>query len=92
VVPGIGRVSDSYEVLAVDEFDDGDVMVTFSSPTHFHADDPADDDIVESVSTLRFRTRGAITASLRRAGFRVEDVRDAPDRPGAEWVFVARRT
>jgi hypothetical protein len=30
--------------------------------------------------------------SLARAGFTIEDVRDAPDRPGSEWVFIARRT
>ena len=94
-VPGIGRVSDSYEVLDVEELDDGDVIVTFSSPTRFHADDQTGDhtdDIVDSVSTLRFRTRNAIETSLVQAGFTVEDVRDAPDRPGAEWVFIARRT
>ena len=27
---------------------------------------------------------------LRRTGFEVVEVRDAPDRPGAEWVYLAR--
>jgi hypothetical protein len=32
-----------------------------------------------------------IDQSLRRSGFVVDNVRDAPDRPGREFVFVARR-
>lgn len=44
-----------------------------------------------STSTLRFRTRTEVAASLLDAGFVVDDVRDAPDRPGLEHVFVARR-
>ena len=42
-------------------------------------------------STLRFRTRDEIDATLDDAGSDVVDVRDAPDRPGREWVYVARR-
>lgn len=44
-----------------------------------------------SDSTLRFRERAEIEAELGARGFVVEDVRDAPDRPGKELVFVARR-
>ena len=47
-------------------------------------------DIVTSDSTLRFRDRDEIAASLAAAGFAVQDVRDAPDRPGREFVFIAR--
>ena len=43
-----------------------------------------------SDSTLRFRGRAEIEADLDRAGFDVVEVRDATDRPGTEWVFVAR--
>ena len=32
-----------------------------------------------------------IAGSLERAGFRLEEVRDAPDRPGLEMVFLAVR-
>jgi len=39
---------------------------------------------------LRFRDRDEIAASLAAVGFAVEDVRDAPDRPGREFVFIAR--
>ena len=47
-------------------------------------------DIVSSDSTLRFRDRDEIASSLAAAGFAVEDVRDAPDRPGREFVLIAR--
>jgi hypothetical protein len=43
-----------------------------------------------SDSTLRFRDRADIEASLVGTGFEVAEVRDAPDRPGREWVFLAR--
>jgi SAM-dependent methyltransferase len=46
---------------------------------------------LHSDSTLRFREREEIEATLVACGFEVVDVRDAPDRPGREWVFVARR-
>ena len=51
----------------------------------------AEGEILTSDSTLRFRGRDEITSSLRAAGFTVAPVRDAPDRPGLEFVFVARR-
>lgn len=43
-----------------------------------------------SDSTLRFRGLDEIIASLDAAGFAVDDVRDAPDRPGLEFVVVAQ--
>jgi len=46
---------------------------------------------LHSDSTLRFREREEVETSLVACGFEVVDVRDAPDRPGREWVFVARR-
>jgi ubiquinone/menaquinone biosynthesis C-methylase UbiE len=46
---------------------------------------------VVSESTLRFRDRDEIARSLLEAGFDVDEVRDATDRPGLELVFVARR-
>ncbi|HMH94776.1 MAG TPA: SAM-dependent methyltransferase, partial [Streptosporangiaceae bacterium] len=51
----------------------------------------SDGEILTSDSTLRFRGRDEIAGSLRAAGFTVAEVRDAPDRPGLELVFVARR-
>lgn len=47
---------------------------------------------VPSTSILRFRERQEIEADLGERGFEVVDVRDAPDRPGKELVFLARRT
>ena len=46
---------------------------------------------IVSESTLRFRTEDELASSLVRAGFAVREVRDAPDRPGLEFVFVAQR-
>jgi SAM-dependent methyltransferase len=51
-----------------------------------------DDGVLTSDSTLRFRTRTELDASLAAAGFAVDDVREAPDRPGRELVVLARRT
>ena len=45
--------------------------------------------VLTSDSTLRFRDEEEVRTSLRQAGFVVEGVRDAPDRPGLELVFVA---
>lgn len=42
-------------------------------------------------STLRFLTRDEVSASLAAAGYRTEEVREAPDRPGREMVFLAQR-
>lgn len=52
----------------------------------------ADGAVVTSDSTLRFRYRDEVETSLVANGYRVLEVRDAPDRPGREFVFVARRT
>jgi hypothetical protein len=41
---------------------------------------------------LRFRTLGEIERSLQTAGFTVDEVRDAPDRPGREFVVLASRS
>lgn len=62
-------------------------LVTFETPTIFRNDGAR----IDSLSTLRFRSRDDLTASLEHAGFTVEDVCDAPDRPGRELVFVARQ-
>lgn len=44
-----------------------------------------------SDSTLRFRSRDEVEEALVAHGYAVDDVRDAPDRPGREFVFLARR-
>lgn len=50
-----------------------------------------DGEVLTSDSTLRFRERQEVAADLTAAGFAVSEVRDAPDRPGREFVFIARR-
>jgi len=50
-----------------------------------------DGDMRTSDSTLRFREREEVETDLAASGYVIEDVRDAPDRPGRELVFVARR-
>lgn len=45
--------------------------------------------VVTSDSTLRFRSRASVEADLAAAGFAVLDVRQAPDRPDREFVFIA---
>lgn len=59
-------------------------LVTFESVTVMGGD------AVRSASTLRFRGYDEIVADLERHGFQVAEVRDAPDRPGKEWVFLTR--
>lgn len=48
------------------------------------------DDVLHSTSTLRFRDRDEIERDLAEHGFTVFDVRDAPDRPGKEFVVLSR--
>ena len=48
----------------------------------------ADGAVVTSESTLRFRSRDEVVSSLVAQGYRVLDVREAPDRPGREFVFI----
>ena len=50
-----------------------------------------DESVMTSESTLRFRSRAEIAETLSQAGFTVESVRDAPDRPGLEFVFIAHQ-
>jgi hypothetical protein len=49
----------------------------------------SDGAVLTSESTLRFRERAEVEESL--VGFVVDEVREAPDRPGKEFVFVATR-
>lgn len=51
----------------------------------------SDGAVLTSDSTLRFRERHEVQAELEEYGYVVADVRDAPDRPGRQLVFVAQR-
>lgn len=81
-VPGTGAVETWVDVTEV-----AGPLVTFRWTYRF----AADGQVLTSDSTLRFREREEVEADLAAAGYVVEDVREAPDRPGREYVFVARR-
>ncbi|MFF3965020.1 class I SAM-dependent methyltransferase [Streptomyces griseorubiginosus] len=81
-VAGVGAIESWVEVTRVEG-----QLVSFRWTYVFAADGPT----LTSDSTLRFRERAEIEAELAGQGFVVEDVRDAPDRPGREFVFVAGR-
>jgi SAM-dependent methyltransferase len=81
-VPGVGVVEDWGELTDV-----AGQFVSFRSTTVFRNDDL----VIGSTSTLRFRDRLEIEDSLVAAGFQTVEIRDAPDRPGLEFVFIAVR-
>ena len=82
VVPGIGGLETWSDVTDVSgEF------VTFSVTYVFESDG----EVLTADSTLRFRSKEAVMDSLTAAGFTVAEIRDAPDRPGLEFVFIATR-
>jgi ubiquinone/menaquinone biosynthesis C-methylase UbiE len=60
-------------------------LVTFESGLE------VDGEVLRSASTLRFRDRAEVASDLDAHGFDLVDVREAPDRPGKEMVFLARR-
>ncbi len=49
----------------------------------------SDGAVIHSDSTIRFRERSAIETSLKKCGYRVLEVRDAPNRANQEFVFIA---
>jgi SAM-dependent methyltransferase len=81
-VDGIGAV-ETWLVLDVVALP----IVSFRSIFIFHSDGA----VLTSESTLRFRDRAEIEAQLASHRYVLEHVRDAPDRPGRELVFIARR-
>jgi SAM-dependent methyltransferase len=83
VIPGIGAVQTWEDLLEV-----SGELVSFRSTNVFESDGA----VLTSDSTLRFRPRDQLAASLAAAGYVVDEVRQAPDRPGRELVFVARRS
>ena len=74
-----GRV-ETWEELT--EVNDG--LVTFRTTFTFERDGAT----LTSESTLRFRGPAEIDESLHEAGFSRVEVRDAPDRPGREFVYI----
>lgn len=79
--PGLGLVRTWTELVDVQE-----PLVSFRHVFRFAQDGSE----LVSDSTLRFRHRDEIAESLDDAGFGLRSVRDAPDRPGLESVFIAQ--
>ena len=73
-VPGVGVVEQLMEVFGVDL-----PYVSFRNTYRF-----PDGAVVTSESTLRFREREELEATLGECGFDVVEVREAPDRMGKE--------
>ncbi|MFE9681871.1 class I SAM-dependent methyltransferase [Streptomyces sp. NPDC006285] len=81
-IPGVGAVESWVEVT-----DTTFPLVTFRGTYVF----ASDRHVLTSHSTLRFRERQEVEADLLAQGYAIDDVREAPDRPGREFVFLARR-
>ncbi|WP_030257171.1 class I SAM-dependent methyltransferase [Streptomyces violens] len=81
-IPGVGAVESWVEVTDVSW-----PLVTFRWTYVF----AADGQVLTSDSTLRFREQEEVETDLFVQGYVVDDVREAPDRPGREFVFLARR-
>lgn len=79
LAPGIGVVESWERVTRVDG-----PFVTFEGGRRF-----PDGTVVPTSSTLRFRDLAEFETTLAAAGFRIDEVTDAPDRPGMEFVIVA---
>ena len=86
-IDGVGTVDSWVEVTDIDRTEVDGLLVSFRWTYVFASDGCT----LTSDSTLRFRGRDEVEADLVAHGFAVDDVRDAPDRPGREFVFVARR-
>ncbi|WP_406692164.1 class I SAM-dependent methyltransferase [Saccharopolyspora sp. ID03-671] len=81
-LPGIGLVERHDELTDVTP-----PLISFRSTYRF-----PDGEELLSDSTLRFRTEEEIATSLAEAGFDLLEVREAPDRPDEEHVYLTRRT
>ncbi|MFI6858625.1 class I SAM-dependent methyltransferase [Streptomyces sp. NPDC050421] len=81
-IPAVGAVESWVQLIDVSR-----PLVTFRWTYRF----AADGQVLTSDSTLRFREREEVEQDLVARGYVVEGVRDAPDRPGREFVFLARR-
>ncbi len=80
-IEGVGAVETWVEVIDV-----SGPLVTFRWTLVF----ASDGQVLTSDSTLRFRERDEVEATLVANRYVVEEVRGAPDRPGREFVFFAR--
>ena len=82
-VAGIGEVEQRRELT--------EVALPYVSFRHTYTF-ASDGSVFTSDSTLRFRSRAEVEESLTANEFDTLEVREAPDRPGREYVFVAQRS
>jgi SAM-dependent methyltransferase len=81
-IEGVGWVESWNDLLEV-----SGPLVTFRGTTIF----ASDGEVLLSDSTLRFREAEEVESALVEHGYVVQEIRDAPDRPGREFVFFAAR-
>jgi hypothetical protein len=81
-IEGVGWVESWVDLLDV-----SGPLVTFRGTCVF----ASDGEVLLSDSTLRFREAEEVESSLVEHGYVVQEIRDAPDRPGREFVFFASR-
>ncbi|MET9909446.1 class I SAM-dependent methyltransferase [Streptomyces sp. NPDC006476] len=81
-IPGVGAVESWVQLIEVSM-----PLVTFRWTYRF----AADGQVLTSDTTLRYRERDEVEKDLDAHGYVVDGIRDAPDRPGREFVFLARR-
>ncbi len=79
-IPGVGYVEEWCELTDVSK-----ELVSFCWTYVFETDGAT----IRSDSTLRFREREAFEISLVKCGYKVKEVRGAPDRPKKEFVFIS---
>ena len=83
VIPEVGVIETWVELT-----EQNGPLVSFRWTFTFQADGVS----MTSDTTLRFRDRAEIESSLLQTGFDRVEVRDAADRPGREFVVLARRS
>ena len=79
-IPNVGYVEEWNELIDVT-----DQLVSFCWTYVFESDGA----IIKSDSVLRFRKKISIEQSLTECGYEVKEIREAPDRPNKEIVFIA---
>ncbi|MDN6302132.1 MAG: hypothetical protein ACTHV2_05325 [Brachybacterium sp.] len=79
-MPGLGRV-----VTRPTHFEVALPPVTFSDEFRFE-----DGTTLTSTSALRWRDEAELRTTLAVIGFAAEEIRKTPDRPGREFVVIAR--
>lgn len=82
-IPGTGPVETWVEVTDVSL-----PLVSFQHSYHF----VSSGDLLTSDSTLRFRELPELESTLAATGWTLEETREAPDRPGKEYVCIASRS